>query len=175
MKTDLPYLLFNVVYFERKLKGKQQVFLGRKIASPKAMRLGIADKLIGCGGEFDPSKDASVIDGIRREYREERTKRSATPLSIRHCARILVKNTEKPWLYLDYALVSEWHGEPKFNETEFSSSGWFQCDPLPKDVPELDRVVLPIILSGKCAEGWALYNGAMELLEHEVLPVEALV
>ena len=60
MDTQLSIPISTVIYFLRGDKGREDIWLGEKAASPKAIKRKIAGKLISYGGDFEADKDPTV-------------------------------------------------------------------------------------------------------------------
>ncbi len=169
--SGLP--ICTVGYLLRERKGRKEVYLSTKAATPKAVKRKIAGKLLGFGGDFEPDKDSSVVESFARELGEE-SDFKADPKDMRFVARILIRDENGPRLVLDYVLVSAWSGEAG-NNREFTDSGWYPTDPLPDNILGADKLILPRVFRGELLEGYVEYDANMAVVSSELAPVDSLV
>ncbi len=172
--------IFNVGYPTRGPKGNEEVMLGEKQATDNAVALGIAGKRIGYGGKFEAQIDTTVEDGFIRELgqetedQNERPQMSVARENVKWMARILVKSTVRKSLYLDYLLAYNCQGQPPAKTREIIDPKYFSRHALPKNILGDNLHILPSILDGQKLAGWVLYDGDMNVLKHDIKPVDSL-
>lgn len=159
----------TICYFVRGEPGNEEIFLGRKVASPKAIKRKIAGKLMSYGGDIE-DRDPSIKAGTRRELLEE-SKFTVEESDMEVMAEILVIDEEGPRLTLYYVLTRTWRGEPGHYQ-DILDPTWYQARPLPDDVLEADKKVLPLILDGMKIRGHVRYDANMHLIDFKFNPVE---
>lgn len=160
-----------ICYFVRTKHGKTEIMLGEKVASPKAIKRKIAGKLMSWGGDIEPT-DSSVVAGLCRELKEE-TGFVVKPSSIRLMARIYIIDENGPRLFLHYGLACARRKKPA-HERDIQNPRWYKTDPLPENILEADKIVLPIILGGTCIEGSITYNAEMKVTHVNIVRTEMI-
>jgi hypothetical protein len=168
MNTTLP--ICTVGYLVRGERGREEIWLGTKAPTPKAIKRKIAGKLIGYGGDFEEDKDLSVRDSFKRELAEESGFRANTN-DIEVLAQILIKDENGPRLILNFLFVRAWTGHPGVNG-EIIDPRWYPARPLPETVLEADKLILPPLFDGKKLTGWVEYDKDMNIVGHELTEVE---
>lgn len=158
-----------ICYFVRGEPGNEEIFLGRKVDSPKSIKRKIAGKLMSYGGDIE-EKDASIKAGTRRELLEE-SKFIVEEQDMEVMAEILVIDENGPRLTLYYVVAKVWRGEPGHHE-DILNPTWYQARPIPHGVPEADEKILPLILDGIKIRGHVLYDENLHLLDFKLNPVE---
>lgn len=150
-----------ICYFVRNKQGKVEIMLGEKVTSPKATKRKIAGKLMSWGGDIE-STDSSVVSGLCRELKEE-TGFVVKPSSIRLMARITVIDENGPRLVLYYGLARARRKKPA-HECDIKNPRWFPAEPLPENILDADKIVLPIILDNIRIQGSITYNAEMKVV-----------
>ncbi|MDE1874974.1 MAG: NUDIX domain-containing protein [Patescibacteria group bacterium] len=169
--TELP--LSTVGYLIRGPRGREEIFLGTKAPTPKAIKRKIAGKLIGYGGDFDPGIDRSIAGCFARELAEESGFR-IDPADAEVKACILIKDENGPRLTLCYIFVRKWTGDEAGESREMHSARWYPTDPLPDDILAADKIVLPRLLKGEKIAGWIEYDAHMNVIAYDISPVDSL-
>ena len=163
MDKTLP--VCTVGYLVRGERGHEEIFLGEKAPTPKALKRGIAGKLIGYGGDYEPT-DTSLEQSFQRELSEE-SGFKAEISDIETCAKVLIKDEKGPRLTLCYILVRKWTGEAKLND-EIMNPKWYSAHPLPDNVLNADKLILPRILSGEKLEGYVEYDRNLNVVSYNL-------
>jgi hypothetical protein len=178
---DIQLRQFTVGYPVRGPRGQEEVMMGKKAYTPKAIELGVAGKYVGFGGGFKPLEDKTVEEGFIREFIfEETVDEDKKPLmsvsaeNVRWMARIVVHNTARKSLILDYFLAYDCKGTPPPVAREILNPRYVSRHDLPEPIPGLDKIVLPMILDGKKLVGYALYDGELRLLKREIMAVDLI-
>jgi len=162
------------------IRGKrdhEEILLGTKAATPKAVKRGIAGKLMPYGGDMEPEDNGSPVAGFTRELFQEsgdnESRLSVDPKDVEVVAKIEIRNLEKPSLIL--YLLFAWNCKGNAKSTrEIINPRYYPTRPLPENLLESDKLVLPRLLAGEKLEGWILYSGDMKLLEHHLKNVESI-
>ncbi len=170
MNATLP--ICTVGYLLRTMNGSEEIHLGEKAATDKAVKRKIAGKLIGYGGDFEPDKDLSIKESFARELSEE-SGFSAMPHMLDVAAKVLVRHEKGDRLTLYYVLARHWSGSAG-ESREFARSGWFPTKRLPDNVLGADKIILPRILAGLKLEGWVEYDKDMNVVAHELKEVASV-
>jgi len=169
-ENELP--VCTVGYLVRGQGENLEVFLGTKAATPKAIKRKIAGKLIGFGGDFEPEKDRSIKESFARELKEEKGY-DVKPHDMTIVARVLIVDEGGPRLILYYLLVWEWEGVPVDNG-EIIGGDWYGINPLPENILEADKLILPRVLRGTNLQGFVEYDADMKVVRHELTPVGSI-
>ncbi len=169
MSTHLPKS--TIVYFIRGAKGKEEIFLGEKFASPKAIKRKIAGKLMSYGGDMEET-DATVTAGLKRELEEE-SGFIVSEEDLEVMAKIYVLDENGPRLILYYLFARKWSGEPT-QETDIINPQWHTTNPLPENILEADKLILPLLFSGMKLEGHVTYDADMNIVKYSFTPVGAI-
>lgn len=165
----------TVIYLVRGMPGHEEIFLGRKFASKKAIKRGIAGKLIGYGGDFDPTLDSSLTYCATRELSEESDFR-ARPEDMEQVAKIQINGEEgagRPQILLYYYLLRKWTGLAG-TSNEVIDPQWYKASPLPSDMLGSDYIVLPRVLAGKKLAGRVTYGMDMRVVSHNLTEVGSM-
>ena len=170
METKLP--ICTVGYLVRGTPGQEEIFLGEKAPTPKAVKRKIAGKLIGYGGDFEPDHDASIAESFKRELAEE-SGFTVETTDVEVMAEILIRDETGDRLMLYYVLVKKWRGEANDNR-EILNPRWYPTRPLPDNILGADKLILPIIIDGKRLSGWVRYDKDMNITDYKLEPVETL-
>ncbi len=167
-------MTFTVGYAIRGSRGKEELLLGLKQATEKSIKLGIAGKLIGYGGTVEPF-DNSIEESFIREFKEETDNLNLTidVKDVERMAHIEIRNKIKPSLMLEYILLRNYSGTPS-NDGELLKAEWYPARPLPENVLNADKLILPRIINGEKLEGWILYDKDMKVIEHQIKAVKNL-
>jgi hypothetical protein len=169
METKLP--ICTVGYLVRGMPGQEEILLGEKAATPKAVRRKIAGKLIGYGGDFEPSQDTSIRASFKRELAEE----SDIVVEISNLevlAEILIKDETGDRLMLYYLFVREWQGEAQ-DKREITKPRWYPTRPLPNNILGADKLILPRLIHGQKLSGWVRYDKDMNVVDHDLKTVDS--
>jgi hypothetical protein len=160
----------TVGYWIRGGRGQEEIFLGTKAPSEKAIKRKIAGKLLSYGGDFEPEKDKTPLDCFCRELTEESgfVADSTTTVPM---ARIRVYDENGFRLVLYYFLSRNWSGEAKKN-TDIINPGWYPAHPLPDNILAADKFVLPLILDGMKISGMVRYDKDMNVIDKKLTAVE---
>ncbi len=170
MQNNLP--ISTAVLLVRGEAGKEEIFLGEKASSLKAIQRRIAGKLLPYGGDFEPDKDASIAHGATRELGEESDYRAkAEDLVL--VARIQINDENGPRLVLYIYILRTWTGEAGISN-EILSPAWYPTRPLPENVLELDKIILPRIFKGEKLVGSATYDANMHIVNYRLDAVDSL-
>lgn len=168
MNTQLP--ICTVGYLLRSVDGREEIHLGEKAATEKAVKRKIAGKLLGYGGDFEPDKDLTLEGSFARELGEESEFR-VDPKTLEVAAKILIRDEKGDRLTLIYVLARHWTGQAGENR-EFANAGWYSTNPLPENILGADKLILPRILAGQKLEGFVEYDKDMNVVAHNLVPVD---
>jgi len=167
----------SVGYPIRGPRGQEEIHLGEKAPTPKAIKRCINGKLIGYGGDFEPGIDGDIIDCFLREFAQESgdetSHLSAHRKDVEEVARILIKNTVRPGILLHYLFIRNCRGVA-ISTREILNPGWYPARPLPDNILEADKLILPRVIQGERLRGWILYDENMKVIGHELASVESL-
>jgi hypothetical protein len=170
METKLP--ICTVGYLVRGTLGQEEIFLGEKAATPKAVKRKIAGKLIGYGGDFEPDTDTSIRESFKRELMEE-SGLTTEVKSLEVLAKILIRDETGDRLILYWLFVREWQGEVSDNR-EIVNPHWYPARPLVWNILGADKLILPKLLNGQKLTGWVEYDKDMNVVGHELQTVESI-
>ena len=178
MKTNLP--ICTVGYLVRGMRGHEEILLGEKAATPKAVKRKIAGKLIGYGGDFEPGLDHSFATSFKRELLEESSSSHEKDdglvvelKDIEILAKILIRDESGDRLTLYYIFVREWAGEAH-GSREILNPRWYPARPLPYNILGADKLILPKLVNGQKLMGWVEYDADMNVVGHDLRSVETI-
>jgi hypothetical protein len=177
MKTNLP--ICTVGYLIRGMRDYEEILLGEKATTPKAVKRKIAGKLIGYGGDFEPGTDASIRESFKRELTEESSnpgKSDGLVVEVRNIevlAKILIRDDAGDRLTLYYIFVREWMGEAHASREIFNPR-WYHARSLPWNILGADKLILPKLVNGQKLTGWVKYDTDMNVVGHDLQPVETI-
>jgi 8-oxo-dGTP pyrophosphatase MutT (NUDIX family) len=149
----------------------EDVFLGLKAATPKAVKRKINGYWLGFGGDVEP-EDGTLKKSFARELFDE-TGFQVAPESVEIVAKVLIKDEKGDRLWLYYALARSERGSSRENR-EFDEFSWFPRAALPEKILGADKLILPRIFAGEKLEGWIQYDKDMNVINHELKPVESV-
>lgn len=170
MEKQLP--ICTVGYLIRGSQGQEEIFLGEKAPTPKAIKRKIAGKLIGYGGDFESNKDTSIRGSFKRELKEE----SSIIVEVKDLevlAKVLVRDESGDRLMLYYIFVKTWQGEAT-DHREIVNPRWYTARPLPWNILEADKLILPHLINKKKISGWVEYDRDMNVIRHNLEVVESI-
>lgn len=170
METKLP--ICTVGYLVRGSLGQEEIFFGEKASTPKAIKRKIAGKLIGYGGDFESDKDSSIRESFKRELEEESGIIVETK-DLEVLAKVLIRDESGDRLMLYYIFVRTWQGEASDNR-EIINPRWYHTRPLPWNILEADKLILPQLINKKRLSGWVEYDRDMNVVRHELQTVESI-
>lgn len=168
MNNKLP--VSTVGYLIRETDGREELLLGEKVATPKAIKRKIAGKLLSYGGDFESDVDISIRHCFARELAEESDFR-IDPADAEVTARVLIKGEKGDILTLYYVFVRRWQGDAGSSD-EILNPRWFPANPLPENVLGADKIILPRLFEGEKLEGWLRYDADMNVVSYELKPVK---
>jgi len=169
MDANLP--ISTVGYFIRHRDDIDEIFLGIKAATPKAIKRKIAGKLLGYGGDLEPT-DKSIKHCFKRELGEE-SNFSIDLDYIEVVGKITIIDENGPRLTLYYLFLRKWTGNPKVNN-EILDPRWYPSNPLPENILDSARLILPLAFKGKKITGWVKYDNDMNATAHELVEVDSI-
>lgn len=168
----MNFQISTVGYWIRGKRGSEEIFLGTKASSPKAIKRKIAGKLLSYGGDFEPDKDKTPLDCFLRELKEE-SGFVALPENTHEMARIRIFDENGFRLVLYYYLSRDWTGEAKQN-TDIIDPRWYPTHPLPENTLEADKMILPLIIDELKVAGMVTYDKDMRVTSSKITPVRFL-
>lgn len=169
MNSNLPRS--TICYFLRGPKGDEEIFLGEKVATPKAVRRRIAGRLMSYGGDVEQS-DTSIKASLIRELGEE-SGFSVNEKDLEITAEILIRDENGPRLILYYLFTRTWTGSPTHFK-DILDPRWFSTQPLPENILDADKLVLPILLGGKKIKGSLTYDENMRVVATDFKFVQSI-
>ncbi len=165
METKLP--ICTVGY---PLDGND-VLLGKKASTEKAVKRKINGFWLGFGGDFEP-EDETLRKSFARELFDE-TALQVKPDDVVVVAKVLIKDEKGDRLWLYYTLCKCARKIPTPNR-EFDEFRWFPRDALPEKILGADILILPKIFTGEKLEGYIQYNADMNVVDYKLTTVTSV-